>query len=58
MNLKEAEQTAHDLIQSFIDPDHRVTDIGSFYGALVQALLAAHQQGWKDRGAAEGLTKH
>ena len=25
----------------------------SFYGALVQALQAAHQQGWKDRGQAE-----
>jgi hypothetical protein len=58
MNLKEAEQTAHNLIQGYIGPDHRVTDIGSFHGALVQALLAAHQQGWKDRGAAEDLTKH
>ena len=25
-------------------------DMPSFYGALVQALLLAHQQGWKDRG--------
>jgi len=30
----------------------------SFYGALVQALQAAHRQGWKDRGEAEKLTKH
>jgi len=29
----------------------------SFYGALVQALQAAHAQGWKDRDAeAEKLT--
>jgi len=58
MNVKEAEQIAHGLIQSFIGPDHRVMDMPSFYGALVQALQAAHQQGWKDRSEAEKLTRH
>jgi hypothetical protein len=33
-------------------------DMPGFYGALVQALQAAHQQGWKDRGEAERLTRH
>jgi hypothetical protein len=39
MTLKEAQQIAHGMIQGFIGPDHRVMDMPSFYGALVQALL-------------------
>jgi hypothetical protein len=39
------------LGQGYIGPDHRVLDMPSLFGALVQALQAAHQQGWKDRGA-------
>jgi hypothetical protein len=45
----EAPEVAHGLIQGFIGPDHRVMDMPSFYGALKQALQAAHQQGWNDR---------
>jgi hypothetical protein len=59
MTLKEAQQIAHGLMQGYIGPDHRVMDMPSFYGALVLALQAAHQQGWNDRAQAEELgTKH
>jgi hypothetical protein len=58
MSVKQAQQIAQGLIQSFVGPDHRIMDMPSFYGALVQALQAAHEQGWKDRGDAENLTKH
>ena len=50
MTIEDAKQIANGLIQSYIGPDTRVVDMPSFYGALVQALQAAHQQGWKDRG--------
>ena len=43
-----AQQIDHGLIQGYIGPDHRVMDMQSFYSALVQALQAAHQQGWKE----------
>jgi hypothetical protein len=59
MTLREVQQIAHGLIQGYIGPDHRVMDMPSFYAALVQALQAAHQQGWNDRAEAEDLvTKH
>ena len=58
MTLKDAQEIAHGLIQGYIGPDHRVMDMQTFYSALVQALQAAHQQGWKDRGDAETLTRH
>jgi hypothetical protein len=45
MTYKEAQQIAHGLIQAYVGPDHRVMDMPSFFGALVQALQAAHQQG-------------
>jgi hypothetical protein len=33
--------------------------MASFYGALKQALQAAHQQGWNDRAEANAMTtKH
>jgi hypothetical protein len=47
MTVQDAKQIAHGLIQDYIGPDDRVMDMPSFYGALVQALQAAHQQGWK-----------
>jgi len=58
MTYKEAQQIAHGLIQGYIGPDHRVTDMRSFIGALVQALQTAHQQGWNDRGAEAIVTRH
>ena len=58
MTDEEAKQIAHGLIQGFIGPDRRVMDMQSFFRALVQALQAAHQQGWKDRAEAEVLTRH
>jgi hypothetical protein len=57
MTDKEAKQIAHGLIQGYIGPDHRVMDMPSFFGAIVQALQVTHQQGWKDRKEAERLTK-
>jgi hypothetical protein len=57
MTDQEAQQIAHGLIQGFI-ADHRVMDMTSVLGALVRAFQSAHQQGWKDRGEAEKLTKH
>jgi hypothetical protein len=42
------EQVAHSLIQAYIDADHRVMNLEGFYRALVQALKAAHYQGWND----------
>ena len=58
MTEKEAGQIAYGLIQGYIGPDYRVMDMPTFYRALVQALQAAHQQGWKDRAEAEMLTRH
>ncbi len=65
MTVKDAQQIAHSLIQGYIGPDHRVMNMQSLYRALVQdralvqALQAAHQQGWKDRAEAEAmLTEH
>jgi hypothetical protein len=34
----EARVTAHGLIQGYLGPDHKVTNMQSFYSALVQAL--------------------
>ncbi len=39
---------AHVLIQGYLGPDHRVINMQSFYGALVQALRAARMQGQDD----------
>ena len=58
MTDKEAGEIVRGIIHSFIDPDHRVRDMLTFYRVLVQALQAAHQQGWKDRAEAETLTRH
>jgi hypothetical protein len=58
MTDKDAQQIAHGLIQGYIGPDHRVMDMSSFYGALVQALQEAHVKGWRDRSDAEKLAKH
>ncbi len=33
-----AHATAHALIQSYLDPDHKVIDMAGFYSALIQAL--------------------
>lgn len=38
MTLREAQQIAHGLIQSYIEPDHKVMDMRAFFSALVQAL--------------------
>jgi hypothetical protein len=58
MTLQEAEHIAHGLIQGYIGPDHKVVDMRSFFGALVDALQAAHQQGWNDAEADALETKH
>jgi hypothetical protein len=58
MTDKEATEIAQGIIQSYIGPDHRVTDVPSLYRVLVQALQGAHQQGWQDGAEAEKLAKH
>jgi hypothetical protein len=58
MTLNEAQQIAIGLMQTHIGADQQITDMRSFYGALTQALQAAHQQGWNERGEAEKLTRH
>lgn len=52
MTTLDAEKIAHGIIQGYIGPDHKVTDMGGFFGAIVQALLAAHQEGWNDCASA------
>jgi hypothetical protein len=42
--VKEAEKLAHGLIQGYLGPDHKVRDMQSFYRALAQALVVAHQK--------------
>jgi hypothetical protein len=44
----EARATAHALIQGYLGPDHKVTNMQSFYSALVQALKEAREQGQAD----------
>jgi hypothetical protein len=58
MTEKEAGEVAQGIIHSYIGPDHRVMDLQSLYRVLVQAMQAAHQQGWQDRGEAEKLPEH
>ena len=59
MTVKDAQQIAQGLIQGYIGPDDRVLDMQNFYRALMQALQAAHHQGWNDRSEAENLvTRH
>jgi hypothetical protein len=41
---------AHALIQDYLGPDHRVTNMERFFTALMQALHDAYALGWKDRG--------
>jgi hypothetical protein len=58
MTDKEAGEIVRGIIQSYIGPDHRVMDMPSLYRVLVQALQAAHQQGWQNRANVENLSKH
>ena len=44
---------AHALIQGYLGPDQRVTDMERFFTALMQALHDAYALGWKDRGEIE-----
>ena len=41
------------LIQGYLGPDQRVTDMERFFTALMQALHDAYALGWKDRGEIE-----
>lgn len=59
MTIEDAKKIAHGLIQGYIGPDHRVMDMPSFYSAIVQALQAAHHQGWNERAETEAVvTRH
>lgn len=50
----EAKATAHGLIQGYLGPDHKVTNMQGFYGALIQALIAAREQGQVDASGSLG----
>jgi hypothetical protein len=51
----EARATAHALIQGYLGPDHKVTNMQNFYSALVQALKAAREQGHADHPRSNSL---
>jgi hypothetical protein len=51
MTVKEAQAIAQALIKDQIGSDQKVTNMPSFFGAIVQALLAVYEQGWQDRAA-------
>ena len=55
MNINEAQQIARGVLQAFVGPDEKVSDMTGLYGAIVQALMAAHEAGWRDRGHAERI---
>ena len=57
MTEMEAQEVANGLIQAYVTPDQRVRDMPSFYRVLVQALQAAHQQGWDDHAEAESPSR-
>ena len=48
MTLRDAQQIAHGLIQGYVGPDHEDHGHEDVFGALVEALEAAHQQGRRD----------
>jgi hypothetical protein len=53
----EARDTARNLIQHYLGPDHKVTNMESFFAALVQALKAAREQGQVDCSDQMGISK-
>jgi hypothetical protein len=53
----EARETARNLIQRYLRPDHKVTNMESFFAALVQALKAAREQGQVDCYDQMGISK-
>jgi hypothetical protein len=53
----EARETARNLIQGYLGPDHKVTNIESFFAALVQALKTAREQGQVDYSDQMGISK-
>ena len=53
----EARETACNLIQRYLRPDHKVTNMESFFAALVQALKAAREQGQVDCYDQMGISK-
>ena len=52
----EARQMANRLIQGYVDPDHKVMNMQSFYSTIVQALKAARIRGEDDSGDVLTLT--
>ena len=44
----EADKAASDLIDSFLDPEHKATNVQNFRLALSQALREAREQGQVD----------
>jgi hypothetical protein len=55
MTEEEAGEVAQGIIQSYVGPDHRVSDLSSLYRVLVQALQGAHEQGWEDHAEADKM---
>jgi hypothetical protein len=58
MTEEEAGEVAQGIIQSYVGPDQRVSDVSSLYRVLVQALQGAHEQGWANRAEAEKPVTH
>jgi type I site-specific restriction endonuclease len=46
--LSDAYRAATDLIDKFLDPEHRVTNLQNFRSALAKALRDAREQGQVD----------
>ena len=53
----EARETARNMIQHYLGPDHKVANIESFFAALVKALKAAREQGQVDCSDQIGISR-
>ena len=52
----DANTVALALIQQWVGPDDKITDMSAFYDALVKALKDAHKEG-EDEGQVEAATE-
>jgi hypothetical protein len=53
----DASTAALALIQKWVGPDDKVTDMSGLYDALVEALRAAHSEGEEEARAEEAPTE-
>ena len=52
----DANTVALSLIQKWVGPDDKITDVSAFYDALVRALTDAHEEG-EDEGQDEACAE-